>query len=48
MFRRKIKKVLKNVVALITMILISLILATIVYGLFYQMAEFVNYLVPLP
>lgn len=48
MFRRKIKKVIKNIIALITIFFISIILATIVYGIFYQMALLVNYLVPLP
>lgn len=48
MVRRKIKRLLKNVVGLISLVLISLVLATIVYGIFYEMAELVNYLVPLP
>lgn len=48
MVRRKIKKLLKNVVGLISIALISLVLATIVYGIFYEMSVLVNYLVPLP
>lgn len=48
MFRRKIKRILKNIVGLISIALISLVLATIVYGIFYGMAVLVNYLVPLP
>lgn len=48
MFRRKIKKVIKNIVGLISIALISLVLATIVYGIFYGIAELVNTLVPLP
>lgn len=48
MFRRKIKRILKNIVGLISIALISLVLATIVYGIFYEIAELVNYLVPLP
>lgn len=48
MFRRKIKRVLKNLIALISITLISLVLAMIVYGIFYGMAELVNYFVPLP
>ena len=48
MFRRKIKRILKNIVGLISIALISLVLATIVYGIFYGIAELVNYLVPLP
>lgn len=48
MFRRKIKKVIKNIVGLISIPLISLVLATIVYGIFYGIAELVNTLVPLP
>ena len=48
MFRRKIKRILKNNVGLISTALISLVLATIVYGIFYGIAELVNYLVPLP
>lgn len=48
MFRRKIKKLLKNVVGSFSIALISLVLATIVYGIFYGIAELVNTLVPLP
>lgn len=48
MFRRKIKRALKNLIALISLILIMLVLAMIVYGIFYGMAELVNYFVPLP
>jgi hypothetical protein len=48
MSRRKIKKVLKHMISLILMILNSVVLLMIVYGLFYAMAVFVNYLVPLP
>lgn len=48
MFRRKIKRVLKNLIALISLTLIMLVLAMIVYGVFYGMAELVNYFVPLP
>ena len=48
MFRRKIKRVLKNLIALISPTLIMLVLAMVVYGIFYGMAELVNYFVPLP
>lgn len=48
MFRRKIKIALKNLIALISLTLIMLVLAMIVYGIFYGMAELVNYFVPLP
>lgn len=48
MFRRKIKRALKNLIALISLTLIMLVLAMIVYGVFYGMAELVNYFVPLP
>ena len=48
MFRRKIKRVLKNLIALISQTLISLVLAMVVYGIFYGMSELVNYFVPLP
>lgn len=48
MFRRKNKRVLKNLIALISLTLIMLVLAMIVYGIFYGMAELVNYFVPLP
>lgn len=48
MFRRKIKRALKNLIALIPLTLIMLVLAMIVYGVFYGMAELVNYFVPLP
>lgn len=48
MFRRKIKRVLKKLIALISLTLIMLVLATIVYGFFYGIAELVNYFVPLP
>lgn len=47
MFRRKIKRVLKSIVSLISIFFISLILTTIVYGFFYELAILVNYLVPL-
>lgn len=48
MFRRKIKRVLKKLIALISLTLIMLVLAMIVYGFFYGIAELVNYFVPLP
>lgn len=48
MFRRKIKRALKNLIALISLTLIMLVLAMIVYVVFYGMAELVNYFVPLP
>lgn len=48
MFRRKIKRVLKRLIALISLTLIMLVLAMIVYGFFYGIAELVNYVVPLP
>lgn len=48
MFRRKIKRVLKKHIALISLTLIMLVLAMIVYGFFYGIAELVNYFVPLP
>ena len=48
MFRRKIKRVLKKLIALISLTLIVLVLAMIVYGFFYGIAELVNYFVPLP
>lgn len=48
MFRRKIKRALKNLIALISQTLIMLVLAMIVYGFFYRMAELVDYFVPLP
>lgn len=48
MFRRKIKRVLKKLIALILLTLIMLVLAMIVYGFFYGIAELVNYFVPLP
>lgn len=48
MFRKKIKRVLKNLIALIPLTLIMLVLAMIVYGIFYGMAELVNYFVPFP
>lgn len=48
MFRRKIKRALKNLIALISHTLIVLVLAMIVYGFFYRMAELVNHFVPLP
>lgn len=47
MVRRKIKRALKNLIALISLTLIMLVLAMIVYGIFYGMAELVNYFVPL-
>jgi len=47
MFRRKIKRVLKSCIALISQTLIMLVLAMIVYGFFYTMAELVDYFVPL-
>lgn len=48
MFRRKIKSVLKSRIALILLTLKMLVLAMIVYGFFYGMAELVEYFVPLP
>lgn len=48
MFRRKTKRALNNLIALISLTLIMLVLAMIVYGIFYGMAELVNYFVPLP
>lgn len=48
MFRRKIKRVLKKLIALISLTLIMLVLAMIVYGFFYGIAELVKYFVPLP
>lgn len=48
MFRRKIKRVLKSLIELISLILNMLVLAMIVYGFFYVMCELVNYFVPLP
>lgn len=48
MFRRKIKRVLKKLIALISLTLIMLVLAMIVYVFFYGIAELVNYFVPLP
>lgn len=48
MFTRKIKRVLKKFIALISLTLIMLVLAMIVYGFFYGIAELVNYFVPLP
>lgn len=48
MFRRKIKRSLKNLIALISLTLNMLVLAMIVYGIFYGMAELVNFFVPLP
>lgn len=48
MFRRKIKRALKNLIALISLTLIMLVLAMVVYGIFYEIAELVNYFVPLP
>ena len=48
MFRRKIKRVLKKLIALIPLTLIMLVLAMIVYGFFYGIGELVNYFVPLP
>jgi hypothetical protein len=47
MFRRKIKRALKSRIALISLTLNVLVLAMIVYGFFYGMAELVNYFVPL-
>lgn len=48
MFRRKIKRLLKNLIVLIPLTLNMLVLAMIVYGSFYGIAELVNYFVPLP
>lgn len=48
MFRTKIKRLLKNLIVLISLTLNMLVLAMIVYGIFYGMAELVNYFVPLP
>lgn len=47
MSRRKIKRLLKNLIVLISLTLNVLVLAMIVYGIFYGMAELVNYFVPL-
>lgn len=47
MSRRKIKRLLKNLIVLISLTLNMLVLAMIVYGIFYGMAELVNYFVPL-
>lgn len=46
--RRKIKRAIKKIIELITLILSSTILALFIYIVFYEMAVFVNYLVPLP
>lgn len=48
MFRTKIKRLLKNLIVLISLTLKMLVLAMIVYGIFYGMSELVNYFVPLP
>ena len=48
MVRRKIKSAVKNLIALFLQTLIMLVLAMIVYGFFYGIAELVNYFVPLP
>lgn len=48
MFRRKNKRVLKKLIVLISLTLIMLVLAMIVYVFFYGIAELVNYFVPLP
>lgn len=48
MVRRKIKSAVKNRIALFLQTLIMLVLAIIVYGIFYGIAELVNYFVPLP
>ena len=48
MFRTKIKRLLKNLIVLISLTLNMLVLAMLVYGIFYGMAELVNYFVPLP
>lgn len=48
MSRRKIKRALKRPIALISLTLNMLVLAMIVYGFFYGIAELVNYFVPLP
>ena len=48
MFRRKIKSAINNLIALFLQTLIMLVLAMIVYGIFYGMAELVNFFVPLP
>jgi hypothetical protein len=47
-FRTKIKRLLKNLIVLISLTLNMLVLAMLVYGIFYGMAELVNYFVPLP
>lgn len=47
MSRRKIKRLSKNVIVLISLTLKMLVLAMIVYGIFYGMSELVNYFVPL-
>lgn len=48
MSRRKIKRALKSCIALISLTLNMLVLPMIVYGFFYEIAELVNYFVPLP
>lgn len=48
MFRRKIKRALKSLIASISLTLNMLVLAMIVYGFFYGMGGLVNYFVPLP
>lgn len=48
MFRTKIKRLLKNLIVLISLTLNMLVLAMIVYAFFYGMGELVNYFVPLP
>lgn len=47
MSRRKIKRALKSLIALISLTLKMLVLAMIVYVFFYGIAELVNYFVPL-
>lgn len=48
MFRREIKRVLKSLIALISLTLRMSVLAMIVYGFYCGIAELVNYFVPLP
>lgn len=48
MFREKIGRAIKKVIRLIVTILDMVIIAIAVYVVFYEMALFVNYLVPLP
>lgn len=47
MSRRKIKRLSKKLIVLISSTLNMLVLAMIVYGIFYGIAELVNHFVPL-